>query len=51
MNAGARLLNDILVDLNDIYLVCNGSKKQTNHVRTLMEALVKGRILEYVPHT
>jgi len=44
VNAGAKLLSDILVDLNDIYLVCNGSKKQTNHLRTLMEALVKGVI-------
>ena len=42
VNSGARLLHDVRNDLSDIIEVCEGRKKQTNHLRTLISDLTKG---------
>lgn len=39
---GARLLQDVRQDLADVVQVCEGKKKQTNYLRTLINELVKG---------
>ncbi|XP_054423711.1 cytoplasmic dynein 1 heavy chain 1 [Pteronotus mesoamericanus] len=39
---GARLLQDVRQDLADVVQVCEGRKKQTNYLRTLINELVKG---------
>ncbi|ESP05087.1 hypothetical protein LOTGIDRAFT_151884 [Lottia gigantea] len=44
VNAGAKLLHDVRLDLNDLAKVCQGEKKATNHHRTMMSELVKGII-------
>ncbi|KAK6191509.1 hypothetical protein SNE40_003176 [Patella caerulea] len=44
VNAGAKLLHDVRLDLNDVTKVCQGEKKATNHHRTMMADLVKGII-------
>ncbi|KAJ7275553.1 dynein heavy chain domain-containing protein [Mycena haematopus] len=40
---GRRLLVQVQKDLNDVIKVCQGELKQTNHLRTLMSCLTKGR--------
>ncbi|XP_012868489.1 PREDICTED: cytoplasmic dynein 1 heavy chain 1 [Dipodomys ordii] len=39
---GAKLLQDVRQDLADVAQVCEGKKKQTNYLRTLINELVKG---------
>ncbi|XP_077125303.1 cytoplasmic dynein 1 heavy chain 1 isoform X2 [Ranitomeya variabilis] len=39
---GAKLLQDVRQDLTDVVQVCEGKKKQTNYLRTLINDLVKG---------
>ncbi|OCT64951.1 cytoplasmic dynein 1 heavy chain 1 isoform X1 [Xenopus laevis] len=39
---GAKLLHDVRQDLTDVVQVCEGKKKQTNYLRTLINELVKG---------
>ncbi|MGH0175689.1 UNVERIFIED_CONTAM: hypothetical protein FKN15_009969 [Acipenser sinensis] len=39
---GARMLQDVRQDLTDVIQVCEGKKKQTNDLRTLINELVKG---------
>ncbi|XP_066464042.1 cytoplasmic dynein 1 heavy chain 1 isoform X2 [Eleutherodactylus coqui] len=39
---GAKLLQDVRQDLTDVVQVCEGKKKQTNYLRTLINELVKG---------
>lgn len=44
VNAGSRLLTDVRQDLTDIMLVCRAEKKPTNHHRSMMADLIKGKI-------
>lgn len=39
---GAQMLQDVRQDLTDVVHVCEGKKKQTNVLRTLINDLVKG---------
>lgn len=39
---GARMLQDVRQDLTDVVQVCEGKKKQTNVLRTLINDFVKG---------
>uniref|UniRef100_A0A8C8JGC9 Cytoplasmic dynein 1 heavy chain 1 n=1 Tax=Oncorhynchus tshawytscha TaxID=74940 RepID=A0A8C8JGC9_ONCTS len=39
---GARMLQEVRQDLTDVVQVCEGKKKQTNDLRTLINDLVKG---------
>ncbi|KAM9149649.1 LOW QUALITY PROTEIN: cytoplasmic dynein 1 heavy chain 1-like [Pangshura tecta] len=39
---GAKLLQDVRQDLADVVQVCEGKKKQTNYLHTLINELVKG---------
>lgn len=41
---GAKLLQDVRQDLADVVQVCEGKKKQTNYLRTLINELVKGMV-------
>ncbi len=40
---GSRLLSQDCKDLTDVVQVCEGGLKQTNHLRTLMSSLTKGK--------
>lgn len=40
---GSKLLGQVRKDLSDVTQVCQGALKQTNHLRTLMSALLKGQ--------
>ncbi|GLV39725.1 Dynein heavy chain 64C [Carabus blaptoides fortunei] len=42
VNSGARLLQDVIHDLNDVVLICQGEKKQTNYHRMMLSELVRG---------
>ncbi|XP_022096690.1 cytoplasmic dynein 1 heavy chain 1-like isoform X2 [Acanthaster planci] len=42
INHGATLLRDVRTDLQNVVLVCEGKKKQTNHDRELIGDLAKG---------
>lgn len=42
VNSGAKLLQDVIHDLEDVVLICQGEKKQTNYHRTMLSDLVKG---------
>ncbi|XP_067011460.2 dynein heavy chain, cytoplasmic isoform X2 [Anabrus simplex] len=42
VNSGARLLQDVIHDLEDVVLICQGDKKQTNYHRAMLSDLVKG---------
>ncbi|GCB72449.1 hypothetical protein scyTo_0006311 [Scyliorhinus torazame] len=42
VKSGAKLLQDIRQDLADVVQVCEGKKKQTNYLRTLISEMVKG---------
>ncbi|XP_046751875.1 dynein heavy chain, cytoplasmic isoform X5 [Diprion similis] len=42
VNSGAKLLQDVIHDLEDVVLICQGEKKQTNYHRTMLSELVKG---------
>lgn len=43
---GKKLLSQVRRDLADVIKVCEGSLKQTNHLRTLMSALTKGGLAQ-----
>jgi len=45
---GQKLLSQVRRDLSDVVKVCEGALKQTNHLRTLMSALIKGKLYSYV---
>lgn len=47
VNLGAKLLNDMRNDLNEIMQVCEGQRKQTNDIRMLIDNLVKGLIPKF----
>ncbi|XP_074099131.1 dynein heavy chain, cytoplasmic isoform X3 [Cotesia typhae] len=42
VNSGAKLLQDVIHDLEDVVMICQGEKKQTNYHRTMLSELVKG---------
>lgn len=42
--SGARLLLTVISDLQDVVLICQGEKKQTNHHRSMLSELVRGII-------
>ncbi|KAK2722142.1 hypothetical protein QYM36_002631, partial [Artemia franciscana] len=42
VNTGARLLNSIRHDLQDVLAICKLEKKQTNYLRQLLSDLIKG---------
>lgn len=42
VNTGAHLLRDVRHDLNDVVKICEGRKKQTNYLRSLVSDLAKG---------
>lgn len=44
-SVGRKLLGQVRKDLADVVKVCEGSLKQTNHLRTLMSSLTKGKTL------
>ncbi|XP_049780046.1 dynein heavy chain, cytoplasmic isoform X3 [Schistocerca cancellata] len=44
VNSGAKLLQDVIHDLEDVVLICQGEKKQTNYHRAMLSELVKGII-------
>lgn len=37
------MLQEVRQDLSDVVQVCEGKKKQTNYLRTLISDLVKGK--------
>jgi dynein heavy chain 1 len=39
---GSKLLKQVRRDLGDVIKVCEGTLKQTNHLRDLISALTKG---------
>ena len=45
VNSGARLLRDVRHDLSDVVEICEGRKKQTNYLRSLLSDLAKGTVL------
>lgn len=44
---GGKMLQEVRQDLTDVVQVCEGKKKQTNDLRTLISDLVKGKIYLY----
>lgn len=42
MNIGVKLLRDVRNDLEDVRLVCEARKKQTNYLRSIINDLAKG---------
>ncbi|KAH8272311.1 hypothetical protein KR026_001466 [Drosophila bipectinata] len=44
VTSGARLLQTVILDLQDVVLICQGEKKQTNHHRSMLSELVRGII-------
>lgn len=42
---GGKMLQEVRQDLADVVQVCEGKKKQTNDLRTLISELVKGKIV------
>lgn len=42
---GGKMLQEVRQDLSDVVQVCEGKKKQTNYLRTLISDLVKGSSL------
>lgn len=40
---GCKMLQEVRQDLSDVVQVCEGKKKQTNYLRTLISDLVKGK--------
>ena len=42
VNSGAHLLRDVRHDLSDVVEICEGRKKQTNYLRSLVSDLAKG---------
>jgi hypothetical protein len=48
-SVGRKLLGQVRKDLADVVKVCEGSLKQTNHLRTLMGSLTKGASIPTLP--
>ncbi|KAL1512644.1 hypothetical protein ABEB36_002203 [Hypothenemus hampei] len=46
VNSASKLLLDVIHDLNDVLLICQGEKKQTNYHRAMLAELVRGIIPE-----
>ncbi|XP_044746185.1 dynein heavy chain, cytoplasmic isoform X2 [Coccinella septempunctata] len=44
VNSASKLLEDVIHDLNDVVLICQGEKKQTNYHRKMLSELVRGII-------
>ncbi|KAG1662035.1 Dynein heavy chain, cytoplasmic [Nymphon striatum] len=44
VNSGSKLLKDVRHDLQDVVMICEGGKKQTNYHRNLLAELTKGII-------
>ncbi|EDW50531.1 GM13947 [Drosophila sechellia] len=44
VTSGSRLLQTVILDLQDVVLICQGEKKQTNHHRSMLSELVRGII-------
>ncbi|KAL5291956.1 DYNC1H1 family protein [Megaselia abdita] len=44
VTSGAKLLCTVIADLQDVVLICQGEKKQTNHHRSMLSELVRGII-------
>uniref|UniRef100_A0A1B0B0C4 Dynein heavy chain, cytoplasmic n=1 Tax=Glossina palpalis gambiensis TaxID=67801 RepID=A0A1B0B0C4_9MUSC len=44
VTSGAKLLQTVISDLQDVVLICQGEKKQTNHHRSMLSELVRGII-------
>lgn len=42
VSSGAKLLSTVVCDLQDVALICQGEKKQTNYHRTMLSELVRG---------
>lgn len=42
VSCGARLLQNVVSDLQDVLLICQGEKKQTNYHRQMLSELVRG---------
>ncbi|XP_049288218.1 dynein heavy chain, cytoplasmic isoform X3 [Anopheles funestus] len=42
VSSGAKLLQTVVSDLQDVVLICQGEKKQTNYHRTMLSELVRG---------
>lgn len=42
VSSGAKLLQTVVNDLQDVLLICQGEKKQTNYHRTMLSELVRG---------
>lgn len=42
--SGSKLLLTVISDLQDVVLICQGEKKQTNHHRSMLSELVRGII-------
>lgn len=41
------MLQEVRQDLSDVVQVCEGKKKQTNYLRTLISDLVKGKLVSF----
>lgn len=46
-NVGRKLLSQVRKDLGSVIKVCEGSLKQTNHLRNLMSHLTKGEAASF----
>lgn len=44
---GGKMLQEVRQDLSDVVQVCEGKKKQTNYLRTLISDLVKGTMSHF----
>ncbi|XP_026482181.1 dynein heavy chain, cytoplasmic isoform X8 [Ctenocephalides felis] len=44
VNSGAKLLQEVIHDLQDVVLICKGEKKQTNYHRAMLGELVRGML-------
>ncbi|XP_038118676.1 dynein heavy chain, cytoplasmic isoform X2 [Culex quinquefasciatus] len=42
VSSGAKLLQTVVSDLQDVVFICQGEKKQTNYHRTMLSELVRG---------
>ena len=49
VNSGINLLQSVLTNLQDVLLVCEAKKKQTNFIRSLIADLTKGEYIYSVP--
>ena len=47
INYASKLLNNVIQDLKDVVLICQGEKKQTNYHRLILNDLVRGILPEH----